>query len=199
MLMQATLPPPEPLAVARRWLLWRWVERDGKQTKVPCYIDGVNRHGDLNADAHRLVSHAEAAAAYAMWGDTMAGIGFALGDGWQGIDLDKLAIHPGLLPLVEQLPGYVEYSPSGDGVHSIGRGEPFQAINSKPVGIEAYSGGRFFTFTGRIIRNAPLIDLGPFVRDVLRHMLPAPAPSVPVVPPLPTASVAPEAMAVVPL
>ena len=82
------------------------------------------------------------------------GLGFALGpDGtgnhWQGIDLDKIEAN-GLQALAAALPGYVEWSPSGLGIHAIGYGAPFPAL--KLNGIESYSAGRFFTFTGRTIR-----------------------------------------------
>jgi primase-polymerase (primpol)-like protein len=80
-------------------------------------------------------------------------VGFALGpDGnggcWQGIDLDHLSEHPELQTLVERLPGYVERSPSVDGVHAIGYGQSFETLSQNGSGIEAYSERRFFTVTG---------------------------------------------------
>ena len=59
-----------------------------------------------------------------------AGLGFALGaDGtgnhWQGIDLDGVDSNPALQLLADELPGYTETSPSGNGYHAIGYGKPF--------------------------------------------------------------------------
>ena len=84
------------------------------------------------------------------------GLGFALGpDGtgnyWQGIDLDHIEAN-GLQKMASKLPGYVEYSPSGQGVHAIGYGAPFAAF--KRGGVEAYCEKRFFTVTGNFIRSS---------------------------------------------
>lgn len=154
--------PPDWLKLACRWLLWKTGERrkpDGTihLAKVPCYTDGTRRRGDLNIDGDRLVGYAEACAALALWGDQMAGLGFALGaDGrggyFQGIDFDKIDERPELAALVAQLPGYVEWSPSGRGVHALGYGAPFGTLGPNNSGIEAYCESRFFTFTGKMIR-----------------------------------------------
>lgn len=134
---------------AKRWLLWK---RIGTR-KVPYYANGETRKGKLDTpeDQARLVTFEQAARAY-KWGD-WSGVGFALGpDGnggcWQGIDFDHLSEHPELQALVDQLPGYVERSPSGDGVHAIGYGQSFETLSQDGSGIEAYSKARYFTVTG---------------------------------------------------
>jgi hypothetical protein len=99
----------------------------------------------------RLRSFEEAMCTYMAGG--YDGLGFALGNGWQGIDLDKVEAN-GLLHLVEQLPGYVERSPSGKGFHAIGYGESFENLNPNLSGVEAYSAKRFFTVTGDEGRGA---------------------------------------------
>lgn len=83
-------------------------------------------------------------------------LGFALGpDGsgncWQGIDLDNIAEN-GLQWLADNLPGYVEWSQSGKGVHAIGYGKPFRVF--KHGGVEAYCEKRSFVVTGNVIRGA---------------------------------------------
>jgi putative DNA primase/helicase len=107
----------------------------------------------------------------ALRGGDYAGLGFALGpDGsgsWQGIDLDGLSRHPDLALLVARLPGYVEGSPSGDGVHAIGFGARFETLGSNASGIEAYAAGRYFTVTGSAIGTGTIEDIGPFVATVL--------------------------------
>lgn len=133
---------PEEMQEAKRWLLQR--------NKRPFYVDGSPRQGPLDGpeDVARLGTFAEALAA--LQSGDYSGLGFALGpDGpgyWQGIDLDNIEAN-GLNELAEELPGYVEWSPSGGGVHAIGYGEPFAALTPQK-GVEAYSAGRFFTVTG---------------------------------------------------
>src|SRR5690606_13708107 len=92
-----------------------------------------------------------------------AGVGFALGPDelgghWQGVDFDKIDARQ-LNDLANTAPGYLEVSPSGTGLHAIGYGAPFSALGSNDTGIEAYSAGRYFTFTGQQLRDAALTDL----------------------------------------
>ncbi len=157
--------PPEMLN-ARRWLLY-------DRSKIPHYIDGTWRSGVLDApeDTARLAT-LDAAIAALNGRHAFAGVGFALGAGWQGIDLDahrepasgdlsELARR-----IVDECGSYTEISPSGRGIHVIGYGEPFPAIGKAATDhrIEAYAGGRFFTVTGHALRNAgEAADLRPIV------------------------------------
>lgn len=177
------------LFAARRWLLWCWGELNpvtGKRAKVPYYAGGRMRTGPLDTpeDTSRLVSNAEALAAARRLPGVYAGLGFALGDGWQGIDLDNVA-HNGLSDLAHALPSYVELSPSGKGCHALGYGRPFATLApDKTTGIEAYAGKRFFTFTGEVISFGPIVCLADFVeqRLVTRHRgasMPLPAHRLP--------------------
>jgi primase-polymerase (primpol)-like protein len=87
---------PLQMRDARRWLVWKYLPVDkpgGKPRKVPCYIDGTLRRGELDGaeDVAHLGTFDDAVRALRR-GD-YAGLGFALGpDGtgnhWQGIDLD---------------------------------------------------------------------------------------------------------------
>jgi len=159
---------------AKRWLLWRNVpgRKGGKSRKVPYYVGGTKRHGDLDMpeDAARLATFQQAVAS--LESGRWSGLGFALGpDGsgnhWQGIDLDHLSSNEAAAALVDQLPGYVETSPSGDGRHAIGYGREFAALGSNGSGIEAYSGARYFTVTGDAVSAGVLTDLAPFVEQTL--------------------------------
>lgn len=130
---------PNAMRLERRWV-------NHRADKVPCDQNG--RPIDAT-DASNWLSFEQAIANSHASGGSL-GIGFALGDGWQGIDLDNVEAN-GLQALANALPGYVEYSPSGRGCHAIGFGAPFPALKLK--GIEAYSAGRYFTVTGKRIRN----------------------------------------------
>jgi hypothetical protein len=172
------------------WLLWRLEPNPDpakKPIKVPYYAHGGRRHGQLDGpeDRARLVGYAEALAQHERLAGAYEGLAVALGpDGrggcWQGIDLDNIE-QRGLADIANRWVrgdcagwGYVEVTPSETGVHIIGYGSEFPALGSNASGIEAYSGGRFFTFTGRAalhISPCRPVDLSTYVSDVLapRH------------------------------
>lgn len=173
------------------WLLWKSipnVDPTKKPDKVPYYACGRPRSGKLDSpeDRAQLVTHAAALAAYdnAAPG-TYAGLGLVLGpDGAggsvQGIDLDGIvdAHLKDIADLWTRGPcaglGYVETSPSGSGLHILGYGRSFRSLGANASGIEAYAGGRFFTFTGQpIVADSPCrtYDLAEYVEAVLavRH------------------------------
>jgi len=160
---------PSAMQTARRWLVWRLVPHKDptkKPRKVPFYLDGAPRNGALDtpADLARLGTLDDALKVLATGRYT--GLGFALGqDGpacWQGIDLDHTDTRPELAALVGTLPGYVERSPSGAGVHAVGYGPAVPAMGSNRSGIETYCSGRYFTVTGDAIRG-DLADLSGFI------------------------------------
>ena len=147
---------PTAMRNARRWLLWRLEPNQDpskKGRKVPWYANRSKRQGVLDspADQAKLAPFDEALSRFQKGG--YSGLGFALGpDGvgnvWQGIDLDDMPNRPELQHIAEDLPGYVEVSPSGNGMHAIGYGKPFETLGSNASGIEAYAAGRYFTVTG---------------------------------------------------
>lgn len=156
----------------QRWLLHR--------NKVPYYANGSKRNGSLDSpkDQRQLVNFDEAYAVFSTGGYT--GLGFALGfddkgGNWQGIDLDDIWDKPELNTL--KLPGYIESSPSGNGLHAIGYGQAFRSLGSNSTGIEAYSHGRYFTVTGNAFNEllgleVPIqpICLANYVEQVLRSL-----------------------------
>lgn len=165
---------PNEMRTAPRWLVWKSIPQEGKKPrKVPFYADGAARSGKLDTqeDWARLATLDDAVSALSRGG--YAGLGFALGpDGsgqvWQGVDLDGLGERPELGEVAGRLPGFVEASPSGNGLHAIGYGRPFQALGSNISGIEAYCGGRYFTVTGNLVNEGPITDIADFVEVELR-------------------------------
>ncbi len=165
---------------AKRWLL--------HLNKKPYYAASLLPRGitDSPEDLRQLVDYAEAVALQKRHQRNSKvadfSLGFALGpDGeggfWQGIDLDKVDEN-GLTGLVPALPGYVERSPSGKGVHAIGYGQQFAARTNRGKGIEFYCQGRYFTFTGNVIRDAELTDLSAYIETTFGgsspdHLTPA--------------------------
>ena len=92
------------------------------------------------------------------------GIGFILGAGIFGIDLDNHPDLEGNYPMTEEdfkvltdefvttLNSYSEYSQSGKGVHIICKGSLPEGARRKGS-VEMYDNGRFFAFTGNVINN----------------------------------------------
>lgn len=166
---------PDAMRQARRWLLW-------KPGKVPCYVGGAQRNGKLDTphDFAQLATLGDALARLES-DSRFAGLGFALGldaalgAHWQGLDLDNALDESGQFTterartLYQSSDGYAEVSPSARGLHVIGLGAPFRAIKWKREGeqaIEAYSGQRFFTVTGRMMREGEPVDLAPLAERV---------------------------------
>jgi hypothetical protein len=152
--------------VARRWLL-------RAANKQPFYIDdGKPRNGELDSDEDRSRFATWDEAVDALYRDRegaerFAGLGFALGpDGeggyWQGIDFDKLTEEE-LLQTAGPMPGYVERSPSGNGLHVIGYGRHFATLGANSSRVEAYAEKRYFTFTGEWLNNGATTCLAELV------------------------------------
>lgn len=142
----------------------RWVNH--RADKVPCDANG--KPIDATNPANHLT--VEDALENAIASNGKLGLGFALGDGWQGIDLDNVEANS-LQALANSLSGYKEYSPSLRGCHAIGRGGSFPPL--KMNGIEAYSGKRYFTVTGNAI-GGEICDLAPFVAELRERLRPKP-------------------------
>jgi len=182
----------QSLKAAPVWMLWKSVQRLDKlkPDKIPYYVTGSRRQGVLDSpeDRAKLTTYEDAVAAMEATPGIYAGLAIALGpDGnggcWQGIDLDAIVAH-GLTDIADLWTRgacaplcYVEMSPSGQGLHIVGYGRPFRSLGSNGTGIEAYAGGRFFTFTGAaIIGDAEnqLYDVADYVEQALVHRHSAP-------------------------
>lgn len=164
---------PLSMQQAKRWLVWKSIpnaDPTKKARKVPFYVSGVPRNGamDTPEDVAQFGTYADASRAVAT--GAYAGLGFALGDGWQGVDLDAMSQRPHLYVIAADLmqQTYCETSPNGDGIHAIGYGAPFVSMGSTSDGIEAYAGGRFFTVTGNSVGTAGVCDLSGYVETQLR-------------------------------
>lgn len=146
---------PEELKTIPRW--------------VCCTADKLPicpRNGDAasSTDPGTWSDYATAAGAVTRLG--CRGIGFVLGDGIAGIDIDHCidpetgVVAQAALAIVESMHSYTEISPSGTGLHILWRGVkagPACRRSLAPgMGLEMYDGGRYFTVTGRSWHNPPL-------------------------------------------
>lgn len=85
------------------------------------------------------------------------GIGFALGGGFVGADLDHCIVPDGTIaawavPIIRTLDSYTEVSVSGTGIHVIARGSLPEGRRRKG-GLEVYDWGRYFTVSGRHVER----------------------------------------------
>ena len=173
---------PTEMIAAPRWINWRPEMRDGKWSKVPYVGDSDVKGSSTNADTWRdFWTAAEA---------TRSGLGFALGDGWFGIDLDDVADanepHGMAAWAWEWLTthdAYAEWSVSGTGIHVIARDcrLPEWAVNRRGQ-VEVYEKGRYFTVTGRTVfygRDATSIQTAVDALCRARLLREAPRPSTP--------------------
>ena len=160
---------PEALRRERRWVLWRYIERESKWTKVPCQVSGAWAKSN---DPSTWTDFETARAAYEKGG--FDGLGFMLGDGWASIDLDKCVVvyDPAECIFADVAADFIlalgrsgahwEMSPSRAGLKAIGRsarigGEiKFQAT---PLAFTTWQAPRFVAITGHAQSGDPTADI----------------------------------------
>lgn len=143
---------PSAMRSERRWIVWRYEVVKGKKTKVPY------QPGGAKASSTRAAEWTDFDSVSAGNGH-FDGIGFVLGDGWMGVDLDECIVDgvpcEEAAGIISELNSYTEISPSGLGVKIFMRGsKPKGWCKVKPKtfkAIEAYDSGRYFTVTGRML------------------------------------------------
>jgi len=163
--VRAALPE---LVTVDRWVCWR-LSDDGRKLPI-CPTSG--RLGS-STDSTTWGSFAQAAAWYLR--HDVRGLGFVLGDGWAGVDLDDCADDDGNLKpfawgVIERMNSYTELSPSGHGVHILVRSEPGKALKTETI--EVYSRGRYFTITGRVVNDSPIQSRTDELRELVAEYAP---------------------------
>ena len=148
---------PDELQRHDRWVVWRYETRGGKQTKVPSCPDAPSQRAsvtDPSTWSTFAVAHAAVEAGLA------DGIGFVLGDGFGGVDIDGCRnpetgeITDAALDIIKALDSYTEISPSGTGIKVFVRGVLPQGGRRK-ARLEMYDAGRYFTVTGEHVAGTP--------------------------------------------
>lgn len=147
----------------------RWVVFD--HLKRPLRVGGSISLGAVN-DCDSWATFEEAKAAFES--GRGKGVGFVLdGDGLIGFDFDDCVvdgqINPRILDLLQRLNvGYVEFSPSGEGVRAFGYTDkylfpywPFKGVRGviDDCQIEIYCCKRFLSVTGHIIRSEGILPV----------------------------------------
>ena len=101
------------------WVCWNYVDKDGKATKVPIAADG-QKTGANAVYRNTWVTYSEADKAAKE--KNYSGIGFVVPEGFFFLDLDdKNLDDPYVQTMLERFATYAEMSPSGNGVHILGR------------------------------------------------------------------------------
>jgi Mrp family chromosome partitioning ATPase len=106
------------------------------------------------------------------------GIGFVFADTdpFVGIDLDVPeggSPSEGQQRIYNAFETYAERSPSGRGLHIIAKGRVAEGgVRNSNVGVEVYSSGRFFTFTGNVERNQAIADCQPLIDKLCANIRP---------------------------
>ena len=155
---------PNELKSLKRWVGFKIEERDGKFEKFP--INSINGKYAKSNDEATWSSFYIALKGCIKY--NLNGIGFMLGNGIFGVDLDN---HPnkatGELELpaeeferiaqdfISGLDSYAERSWSGNGIHIICAGK-LPGTRRKTTCVEMYEKGRFFAFTGNVINAKPV-------------------------------------------
>lgn len=138
------------------WVNWKLTERDGKKTKTPFQSNGNSAkvNDPLTWNTYENVFSAK---------DRFSGIGTMFDGTIFGIDLDKVVVNGEIVDektkeLVDRWNGYIEFSPSGTGLHFLAflkegitlkrnKNNTGKITESGNVEYEAYVGGRYFTYT----------------------------------------------------
>jgi putative DNA primase/helicase len=171
---------PEALKSERRWMNWKLEFRAGQRkpwTKVP--VDPHTGGSGDSTDPNKWGTLADAVAR------DESHIGFALGDGFVGVDLDGCIspdgkIEPAALKVRDRLNTYGEHSISGTGIHFIARGS-LPLKGRRKGSIEMYDSGRFFTMSGAVLAgsSATIDDRTAELAAFHAEVFPPPKPKAP--------------------
>jgi hypothetical protein len=149
---------PTELKALDQWVCWKYVERDGKPTKLP--VNPRTGGPASSTDPFTWASFDKAVEVYE--GGLGDGIGFVVtgGDPFVGIDLDKCRdpetgeVEPWALEIVDSQCSYSEVTVSGLGLRVWDKAE-LPPSGRKKGNIEMYDRARFFTITGKHLEGTP--------------------------------------------
>jgi KaiC/GvpD/RAD55 family RecA-like ATPase len=160
---------PAALRACPHWILWRLVQRDGKETKFPMQVNGKA------AESNNPATWCEFTA-LEPWigGDVGPGFVFSADDEFCGIDLDGCRdpdsgeVAEWAKEILRMMDTYAEISPSLTGIKLFLRGSMPNGMGrkqnkvpgavklvSKAPQVELYDRGRFFTVTGMRLGGLP--------------------------------------------
>ena len=153
---------PQELKERNQWIVWRMIQKQGRDVKVPFQPNGIPARTDEPATWHTFEDCVAVVGKY-------SGLGyvFSEGDSYCGIDFDSCydpdtkKVSDWAKDWIKKLNSYSEISPSGTGIKvwirakfPFGNGKNLKlknqpAIKGKTAGIEGYDHGRYFCVTGK--------------------------------------------------
>ena len=172
---------PAELRQLAQWVIWREEVRNGKPTKVP-YQPHRPDVGAKADDPSTWGTFDQALSAAN--GASGVGFEFSAGDPYVGIDIDKCrnpetgALSETAASWIDAFATYTEVSPTGTGIHMIGRGRIPGSRNRKGVW-EVYDRGRYFTVTGNTLTWTTVSDVQDSLDELYAYLWPEPVNGVP--------------------
>jgi P4 family phage/plasmid primase-like protien len=165
----------EELKAMRIWVCFTLTEKNGRTEKNPISAYGTETGSDA-AHAHSWVTYDEAVRAMNEKG--YDAVGFALPDNMFFLDMDHMGVNDPFVQIrLDRLNTYAESSVSGTGIHAYGLMDADRIPTYEKDGkrkldkafyqknpnnnMELYFGAitnRFAVFTGKVIRDADIID-----------------------------------------
>ena len=150
---------PASLLDMPRWVCWKRVtdsKRPNKPRKVPMAANGNSKAACNRPSTWGAFSQASETCTRKEYD----GLGFMLGDGVFGIDIDHCLSdgQPNELAreIINRVPTYAEISPSGTGLHLLALGSLPNGNRGRRKGaLEIYGEGRYFTVTGEQLPGTP--------------------------------------------
>ena len=146
---------PAELRELPNWIRWKSVEAEPKPRKIP--IRPADPGCASSTDPSTWGTFDTASAHVGQHGT--CGIGFVFSGDYFGIDLDGCLTEEGkpdarAAGVLAAFPTYTEISPSGTGLHLIGRGTLNGHRGMNRNGVELYDRGRYFTMTGNALSGS---------------------------------------------
>lgn len=142
---------PDEMKKRKQWVCWKYIWVNDRKTKIPITPNTGRKAKANDPTTWGTYQDAMEMAKY------YSGIGFVFSaeDDFVGIDIDHCIdingkTQPFAANVIEKANSYTEVSPSGTGIHIIGKGLlPGHVSGKRSVTIEVYQSMRFFTMTGK--------------------------------------------------
>lgn len=148
---------PESLKSKNRWVLWRYNRAKGSSSSVKWKKLPFSFNGELASATNPATWTSFERACQAYKTGNFSGIGFVLGEGVHGIDLDDCIdpatgnFNENAKKALELVQGYAEISPSGTGVKIYALTNLSRSQTQIANGWEMYKDKRYFCVTGHLI------------------------------------------------
>ena len=152
---------PQELIARKQWVNWRLIpDKDGgKDKKVP--FNPITGKGAASNNPATWTDFATAVDAVERYGFSGLGFMFAKDGGLVGVDIDHCydpetkTFNDTAKSIMARQPTYMEFSPSGTGVHLFFKGKMASTGNKNAkTGVEMYEHTRYFTMTGKKLDGA---------------------------------------------